>query len=69
MQLLHSKISAHLYYRPQSEGDNALGSIRPSVRLSVCALAAEPFDLRRALGVITSLRCLSVCLLSRGVYG
>ncbi len=24
------------YYRPRSEGDNALGSVRPSVRLSVC---------------------------------
>ncbi len=29
-------------YRPQSEGDNALRSLC----LSVCALPAEPFDLR-----------------------
>ncbi len=37
-----------------------VASVRPSVHLSVrpfvCALTAEP------LGVITSLRCLSVCL-------
>ncbi len=49
------------YYRPRSEGDNVLGSVRPSVRLSVrpsvrlsvrpsvrpsvTALTAEPFDL------------------------
>ncbi len=36
-------------YRPRSEGDNRIGSVRPSVclsvRLSVCALTAEPFDL------------------------
>ena len=40
-------------YRPRSEGDNALGSVRPSV----CALTSEPYDLQqqRALGVITSL--------------
>ncbi len=43
--------SLHMnHYRPRSEGDNALGSVRPSVRLSVrlsvCALTAEPFDLR-----------------------
>ncbi len=44
-------------YRPQSEGDNVLGSVRPSVRLSGSALTAEPFDLR----VIISPRCLSVC--------
>ncbi len=38
------------HYRPRSEGDNVLGSVRPSVRLSVSpsvtALTAEPFDLR-----------------------
>ncbi len=38
------------YYRPRSEGDNELGSVRLSVRPSVCpsvnALTAEPFDLR-----------------------
>ncbi len=37
-------------YRPRSEGDNVLGSVRlsvcPSVRPSVSALTAEPFDLR-----------------------
>ncbi len=37
-------------YQPRSEGDNVLGSVRPSVHLSVwvsvCALTAEPFDLR-----------------------
>ena len=27
------------------QGDNALGSVNPSVHLSVCALTAEPFDL------------------------
>ena len=26
----------HTYYRPRSGGDNALGSVRPSVSLSVC---------------------------------
>ncbi len=30
------------YYRPRSEGDNVLGSVRPSVRPSVSALTAEP---------------------------
>ncbi len=33
-------------YRPRSEGDNVLGSVRPSVRLFVCALLSEPFDLQ-----------------------
>ncbi len=33
-------------YRPRSEGDNVLGSVRPSVCLSVNALTPEPFDLR-----------------------
>ncbi len=34
------------HYRPRSEGDNALGSVRPSVRPSVCnALLLEPFYL------------------------
>ncbi len=28
-----TKITGH-YYRPRSEGDNVLGSVRPSVRLS-----------------------------------
>ncbi len=32
----------HCNYRPRSEGDNVLGSVRPSVR----PLTAEPFDLR-----------------------
>ncbi len=36
------------YYRPRSEGDNVLGSVRPSVRPFVClfvrALLFEPFD-------------------------
>ncbi len=36
------------FYRPRSEGDNVLGSVRPSVCLSVCqfvlALLFEPFD-------------------------
>ena len=31
-------------YRPQSEGDNALGSVRLSVRPFVCALTLEPFE-------------------------
>ncbi len=37
------------YYRPRSlakQGDYALGSVRLSVRLCVCDLMAEPFDLR-----------------------
>ena len=29
------------YYRPRSEGDKALGSVRPSVRPFVCALTAK----------------------------
>ena len=32
-------------YRPRSEGDNVLGSVRPSVCLCVYALTAEPFDI------------------------
>ncbi len=32
----------HSYYRPRSEGDNVLGSVRPSAD----TLTAEPFDLR-----------------------
>ena len=35
-----------IHYRPRSEGDNAPGSIRPSVGMSVCALLLQPFDLR-----------------------
>ncbi len=54
-------------YRPRSEGDNVLGSVRPSVRLSdrpfVCQfvqpLLPEPF---------TSQRCLSVCQLACADY-
>ncbi len=34
------------FYRPRSEGDNVLVSVRPSVRLFVCALPAEPFDIK-----------------------
>ncbi len=34
------------FYRPQSEGDNALGSIRLSVRLFVLWLMVVPFDLQ-----------------------
>ncbi len=42
------------------QGDNVLGSsVRLSVRLFVRALPAEQ---QRAIGVISSLRCLSVCL-------
>ena len=37
----HVNVKFH-FYRPRSEGDNALGSVRPSVCLSVCALTAEP---------------------------
>ena len=37
------------------QGDNVLGSVRPSVCPSVCALMPEPFDLD-----IISPRCLSV---------
>ncbi len=37
------------YHRPRSEGDNALGSIRPSVRLFVCALTAEKRNYREVL--------------------
>ncbi len=33
-------------YRPRSEGDNVLGSIRPSICPSADTLTAEPFDLR-----------------------
>ncbi len=33
-------------YRPRTEGDNALGSVRPSVCPFVCALTVEPFDIR-----------------------
>ena len=47
-KLIHG-MPVHLCYRPRSEGDNVLGSIRLSVRLSVwmsvCALKAEPFDI------------------------
>ncbi len=39
----------HIHYRPRSEGDNTLSSVRPSIHLSVCpfvcALMAEPVDL------------------------
>ncbi len=31
-----AQLKKKIYYRPRSEGDNALGSVRPSVRLSVC---------------------------------
>ncbi len=40
-----SRCEAYLY-RPRSEGDNVLGSVRLSVRPSVSPLTAEPFDLR-----------------------
>ena len=52
------------FYRPRSGGDNALGSVRLSVRLSVCAFLFEPFDLwpwyLEQTKVITSPKCLSV---------
>ncbi len=32
-------------YRPRSEGDNVIGSVRLSVRVSIRALLFEPFDL------------------------
>ncbi len=50
-------------YRPQSEGDNALGSIRLCVRLCVCMFRGSALPRRvqqRAIRVITILRCLSV---------
>ena len=34
------------FYRPWSEGDNVIGSVRLSVRPSFTTLTAEPFDLR-----------------------
>ena len=49
------------YYRPRSlakQGDNALGSVRPSVRLCVCALTAEP----QICGIEESLQVIGVCL-------
>ncbi len=36
----------HFYYRPRSEGDNALGSVCLLVYPSVCAFTVEPFGLR-----------------------
>ena len=36
---------ARVNYRPRSRGDNTLGSVCVSVRLSVGALLFEPFDL------------------------
>ncbi len=45
-----NKWAAKYHHRPRSEGDNALGSVRLFVCLSVCpfvcALLFEPFDLR-----------------------
>ena len=40
---LSTAMSVH-YYRPRSEGDNRFGSVRPSVRLSACALTAEMYE-------------------------
>ena len=43
------QVSEKLWFcdeRPRSEEDNALGSVRPSVFPFVCALTADPFDLR-----------------------
>ena len=49
--MLSSKyLRSLLFYRPRSEGDNVIGSVRPSVRPSVCVFAET----------ITSLRYLSV---------
>ena len=45
-------------YRPRSEGDNLLGSVRPSVCPSVTTLLAEQLI---ATTTITSLRWLSLC--------
>ncbi len=54
-------------YRPQSEGDNVLGSVRPSVCPSVCPTAVcLSINALMATIVITSLRCLSVC--NQGAY-
>ena len=40
------KHQLYYFYRPRSEGDNALGSVRLSVCPSVCnALLLEPFDI------------------------
>ncbi len=43
-------------YRPRSEGDNALGSVCPPARPFVCALTAEPFDLRPSSFALTLAR-------------
>ena len=53
-------------YRPQSEGDNALGSVRPSVRPFVCALTAEPLDpttfISRRMWIIARMRSIGALI-------
>ena len=51
------------YYRPRSEGDNALGSVCPSVRLSVWVYPGHIIRMSVCLSVCPSV-CLSVCLRS-----
>ncbi len=50
---LHRKL---YLYRPRSEGDNRIGSVRPSVRLFVHALPAEPSVISRRVRLIARMR-------------
>ena len=50
-------------YRPRSEGDNALGSVRPSVCPFVCPFVCLCSPQLEAKMTITSLRCLSVSVI------
>ena len=49
MEIISNRIALTCFYRPRSEGDNVIGSIRPSVCVSldmfVRALLFELFDL------------------------
>ncbi len=64
---VHSAHTHTYFYRPRSEGDNALGSVRPSVHLFVClfGFTQATFDLRpskqkMAIACPQKIVCLSV---------
>ncbi len=58
--LLNAQMVYMSHYRPRSEGDNVIGSVRPSVRRSVRPCVC-PSNLEQRV-VITGSRVLSVCL-------